>query len=407
MFFKVRSFENNFILNLFASIILIGTMHLWVYPKLAMYYGVEKYGFILATMAGLTIVYGTLGNGLNNLRMITNKDYNDRELRGDYNIILLLAFIAAFIVVVILYFFDYLAVERVTILGILGIVILAVFRMYATVEYRLHLDYKRVLFLNILMSIGYILSVLLVVNQSSRNNAWIFIFLSGEICACIYLLLTTSLWKEPFTRTYFFSKTIFKYGGICYLSLVDGALLYLDRTFLYPLLGGTAVAIFFVSTILGKVMGIVAGPAANVLFSYLGQQDFVITRKKYKSLLWKICFFGIFCYLGAILLSGIIVSFLYPEMYGEVTKIMFISNVVPVTGVIGTMILPVVLRYVSLSRQSIFETGYLLFYMIVCYFFSKQYGLLGFCYGAIVSNMVRIVYLWYLGYYAIRNIEGR
>lgn len=94
---RVKNIGADFGLNLLATLITVGTMQLIVYPTIASTMDAESYGVFLTIIAIVGTVSGMLGNGLNNLRLIVNKEYDENGSGGDFNILLLISVLLGFL----------------------------------------------------------------------------------------------------------------------------------------------------------------------------------------------------------------------------------------------------------------------------------------------------------------------
>jgi len=391
---QIKKISSDFGLNVLSSIALVMTMQLFVYPKIASTFDANTYGSILTIMAVINTVLATFGNGLNNLRLITNEEYHREGLIGDFNLLL----VASLVVITIGAFLSacYFSFTVVEMLAFWLIVVLAVIRTYLSVSFRMLLNYKKILLMNLLMSTAYILATIAYLDFHGMGY-WYLIFLLAEVVSVVYLVKETDLLKEPFVKTELFSTVMRKYGNLIYLTLMGNLLLYMDRNLLYPLLGGAAVAIFFAATMVGKTVGIVIQPMAGVLLSYFSQVDFVMNRKKFWKINLTFCMVCLLSYIVTIFVADFVVQHLYASLYQEARPYLYLANLIPFLGILGSMAQPAVLRYVSLNIQSLFQTIYLVISVGVSYFFAVYYGLLGFCYAAILLSVLRIGVLWWLG----------
>lgn len=391
-----KKLSSDFGLNLISNLISVGTMQLFVYPVIASSCEPTKYGLFLTVIGLINTIGGTFGNSLNNVRLITHEEYSKSSLVGDFNILLFSALLLNVICIVAAScFFQYSIILKIS------FVILALFsivRNYISVEFRLKINYVKVLFMNVVMSVGYLLGVLCYKYLYNSFDGWVLIFLISEILCFVYLYRETLLLKEPFVRTTVFFKTFHKYGNLIYTSLISSILLYFDRNLLFPLLGGAAVSTYFAATVVGKASSLVAGPMSSVLLSYYAQVDFEMTQKKFWQINKAICCAGVLTYIGTILVVDLIVSFLYPSLYLEAKKIFYIANIVPILDVIANMARPAVIRYVSLDKLSVFQTLFLSATVGISYFAITYYGLIGFCYGAIILSVIRVAVMWTLGH---------
>ena len=78
----------NTILNIVANAIPVFLLQLILLPFLSRYLNSEEYGLTVTIMAFLNVVPSTLGNTLNNIRLLHNKSYKENNYIGDFNIIL-------------------------------------------------------------------------------------------------------------------------------------------------------------------------------------------------------------------------------------------------------------------------------------------------------------------------------
>lgn len=191
-----------------------------------------------------------------------------------------------------------------------------------------------------------------------------------------------------------------------YLSLISNVLYYLDRSIIYPLLGGEAVAIFFAATAVGKAVGLLISPMSTVLLSYLSQADFRMDRRKYWQINILSSLLGIICYIFVIMITDFVVNTFYPSLYENAKQFFVLTNIIPILGGIANMSQPTVLRYVSLYKQGIIQTIELLVSAFVCYCSIKSNGLNGFCMACIFIYIMRILVLWFLGGQVVKNNDN-
>ena len=85
----------DFGINIIASGILTIMLQIVIYPLLASRYSDLEYGTILTIMGIMNIIIVTLGNSLNNVRLIQNKEYLDKNVTGDFNLLVIFALISA------------------------------------------------------------------------------------------------------------------------------------------------------------------------------------------------------------------------------------------------------------------------------------------------------------------------
>lgn len=391
--FNLKKIFSDFTMNLMANCIYIITIQLFLYPLIADVLGIDYYGLFLLYMAGINTVGSTLGNSLNNVRLISNKDYNN--LSGDFNILLIIIEIITIFLGLGFCFFH--KVSPMTSFILIIICIFSILRNYLSVEFRLNMNFSKVVISNIIISVCYVLGGLWYKYYGIQTESWILIFLFSEVIVFIYLYFETSLLKEPFIKTRLFSDTSIKYLNLIYSSFIANLLIYFDRNMLFPLIGGAAVSTYFAATIVGKSVCILTGPMSTVLLSYYAQVDFTMTKKKFWLINKTICLTAVVSYIFILLIVDYIVKFLYPSIYSSAKELFIIANIIPVLEVISNMARPAIVRYVSLTKLSIYYTIMLLINIVISYYSIMYFGIIGFCYSCIFFSVIKLIVMWYMG----------
>lgn len=391
----------DFGLNILATGIQIICMQLILYPCIASVCTSEQYGYFLTVIGIINSVAMMLGNTLNNLRLITNEEYHSADEQGDFLIIL--AGVVLFDVLFGVAAFFYFGLDL--LLLVLGICVVVLFtaREYFSVAFRLKINYFKVLCLNLCISLGYVVGAFWLKFCSPSLQYWIVPFLVAELLAMAYLIFNTDLLREPFSVTGLFKQTLYKYANLVFWGIISCLLMYFDRNFLLPLLGGEAVAFYFAATVVSKAVSLVAGPVSGVLLSYYSQVGYRMSRNAFWKINGTITVVCLVAYVVSVFISDWVVGTFYPSLYEGARNLFLIGNVVPVLGVVGSMARPAVLRFVSLNRLSILNTLFLLVTCGVCYYGIHQAALTGFIYASIFMSVVRVLGMWWLGHYALKE----
>ena len=200
---KYKKFIKDIILNLFASGIMVIVLQLLVYPFLGRINNVATFGEILVLMSIVNIIGVLLGSSLNNIRLKYYNDYLSNKLKGDFSLLLLISIVInALLIITILYiFFDGATIWELIALILLSI--LTMLRSYMTVEYRLKLQYNKILqhAFSYCLGLGFGLYIVYI------TSVWQFVFLFGELISFVFLLFTTNIIKEPYVKTRLFKST--------------------------------------------------------------------------------------------------------------------------------------------------------------------------------------------------------
>ena len=225
--------------------------------------------------------------------------------------------------------------------------VLFMFREYYTVLFLLEMNYFCVFISNILLTIGYIIGLFLVLCGMS----WEYIYVIGYLISNIYIIVTTKLWKESFKKTELFSLTLKEEGQYLIACVLYRVTSYADKMIIYPILGGMQVTVYYIATILGKVLALIITPISNVILSNLSKRTSSEGKKEFKVVLkygFIICFVG---YWISVVVLPFVMSLLYPEYASEAQQYIYITTATAMISLMITMVNPYVLRYFETKWQ--------------------------------------------------------
>ena len=257
------------LLNIIAATLPVAMLQLIIYPKLAISLGGNEYGLMLTIYSVWIMIPNSLGNVLNNIKLLKFPEYQKLGLEGDIPVLLRQWVTFSSVVVFIAIWFycgDFNFIHIVTGTFVALFIFL---KAYLEVGFRIKLNFTSILINNALLSLGFIFGYFFF----KLTGVWEFIFLLGYLFSTIYCALKTNLLKELPQKTSLFCK-IKKdaYSLVCSAVIVN-LTNYADKLVLYPLMGGTAVSVYYTSTILGKITGMLTGPINSVVLSYIARWD--------------------------------------------------------------------------------------------------------------------------------------
>ncbi len=390
---KTKRISLDFIYNILASIILTGTMQILIYPFLAQRFSAAEYGQLVTIMGVVNTITVALGTSLNNTRLLMDITYKEKKYEGDFNIILVGACAVSAIVLYIIStkYFHYLQGNSLTI-GFISI--LMVFRSYVTVEYRLILNFKKILWCNVFGAIGYVMGVGVLI---FGGDNWTIPFLCSEVATLVFILKSTKIYKEVFHKTPLFSTTFLKYLIIIISVASSSIMTYFDRFFLYPTVGGEAVSIYTVASFFGKTLSVVMLPISSVLLGYYSQKGYRMDKKKFRSMNLITIVISFVFWMGAIIVGPFITKLLYPTLIDSAREFIPLANAAAVLSVACNMIHPSVLRFAPTYFQIVKEVLYAVVYFVLSMGLSSRYGIIGFCIAAVLSNLFKYIIICLLG----------
>lgn len=388
------------LLNIFAAFIPIVVLQVFIFPVVANEISAEKYGLLLAIYSLISIIPGTVGTTLNNIRLLHNNEYRKYEYVGDFNILVIAGTI---INSVLMIWGTWYLEEQFNMFNIAIILLISILYFghdYLIVEFRIKLNYKFILYVKLFQAVGYLIGMAIFLFVVS---IWQFIFFFGYLIPFIFLLFKTNIWREKPTFTPLFRKVSkeasFLLIGTSLLRITS----YADRLLLFPLLGGTAVSIYFVATIISKMTSMIFTPINSVALSYLTRID-----NKPTSLFWKVILFGFsicfIAYFVIIIISKPVLVLLYPNFAEAAIELIYVTTATTVVQVLISLIQPFILRFNSMKFQIFINLSDVILYTLLSLAFLSLYGLIGFCFGILISRILKFIIMLLIFYIPMKEI---
>ena len=200
-----------------------------VTPLLNRLMGAEQLGNLLYITGLVAIICPSVGQALNTSRLVVRRDCE--VTNGDYDwLLLLFGVIGSFVALVM-------SRNSITNMamaaGVFIMFMLTVFRYYGDVEYRLNLNYRRYFIYYLLIGIGYLagFGIYYVTGQ------WVWIYLTGEGAALVFVGITGKVFHNFWNRSRFFSTALSRGFFLMLSYLVTNTTLNIDRLVIRQVLG--------------------------------------------------------------------------------------------------------------------------------------------------------------------------
>ncbi len=406
---KHKLFFKNFSWSIAALIVVNGITQFCLYPILRKLLGAEEYGNVLFLIGILNVIAISIGISVNNSRLkhittqyIAPKKY-ERLLSAIFVLTLPIALISLL-----------LTGKPVSLLDVLLYWILmcsTTYRYYADVEYRISLNYHGYFKYYFIISIGYVLGI----GAYYFLEHWQLILLTGELAGCAYVQMekkkNISFTLEPNTYEADKQEEHYKFiiKSVIFLLIAQilvNVVLNADRILLKTIVNGTAVTIYYVASLAGKMLALISSPFNNVLIGHLSKEDGTMSSKQY----FKICIllFCISCLVlcAAIMASIVFVYIFYPQEYQTAKAYFFIANTAQVmyfsTGILNT----VLLRYINEKYQMYMNIIYISFFLLIAIPGTLYGGLTGFAYTIAFINILRFLISIFIGSVVLKGQEN-
>lgn len=378
-------------LNIGASGAPIAVLQLIIYPYLASHISSEEYGLMITLYSLWVVISNSLGNVLNNIRLLRSTEYEEEGLKGDFPFLLRNFTAINFIVILIGTLFYIKELNVVYLFFSIIISALILFKAYFEVGFRIKLDYVSILNNGILQCLGFMLGLAFF----RFFHVWQFVFLFGFLFNTIFTILKTGMLKEPFIKTKLYSN-VSKDAQIYTLATFSGSLMtYADKMVLYPLMGGHVVSIYYTATILGKIIGMISGPITGVILSYISKWS-----NSQKKIFSKILIVGvILAVIGYGITMGIsypVINLLFPQWKDEVMVYLPITTIAIAIQTLNSFLNPFILKFYDMKWQIIIGMASVAVYFVMALVLWNFYGMIGFCIGTVLGQLSKTLIMVFL-----------
>lgn len=390
--------------NILASIIYLAALQLLIYPLLGRTMPADEYGRVLLLMGFCNIFAVVYGTALYNTRLVTNLNYEKKQLNGDFNPLFMIACLCnvATIFAVTYIFDDAFSTVDTALVAMLSI--MEMFRNYYAVRYTLALDFKKILMQNVWYCIGAILGVLL---YSQLHTHWIIPFMMGTLAACIYNIVHAEIKQDKLMWTPIVKNTIGVYIFLMLSLLLSNITSYLDRLVLYPFMGGSDVAIYTTAVFFGKSLSIFLNPLTNVLMAYFAKKDSISLSSFVKQ---AVLFLAMGVAFFLFTLTGVAewaTGILYPTLIAGAIPYMTVGNLSAIILGVSIMMQPAVMKFCKAKWQPIIQGVNIAIAFGLGILWLKDYGLIGFCWASVLAGAIKVGMLLIVGIMSFRKDKNK
>lgn len=397
--FNKSTIYKDLTLNILAAGIVAVVLQLIIYPSFSRNTSPELFGEILVMMSVVNIIAVLLGNSLNNIRLISNKDYKEEGVSGDFLILLFFASIVNITLMTIVINLIWSEIPAIEKLYLVVISLITMIKAYLIVGYRLDLNF----ILLFKQSITYIVSLIIGVFIFSIYTQWQIVFVIGELGSLVFIIKTTNLIKEPIKITKKFRKTLKQYFFLSVSSAISNLLVYMDRIIISGFLGVQQVAVFFAATVIGKMSGFILAPISSVILSYISSKNRKVKIKEFIYINIFLIIFSLIMALFTYYTSLYFIRFLYPDLYIYTVDILLVANLAAILISCSNIPQAIVLRYNSTHVQIYIQVFYGAFYVLGGIYLIINYGLEGFGIAILIAAILKFILLFIIGIVSLRK----
>lgn len=391
---KKQKIFSDILLNIVATVIPIMVLQLIIYPMISARTLDESYGKMITTVSIVSVVCNTIGNVLNNVRLLYNEQYKEKKETGDFNLLLLIGAVLGTLVVLVaeILMFDGITAIQVLLGCAIGLVMGGY--AYYSVAFRLTLDYKRIVVSNVVLGLGFCIGFCLFF----LTMQWEWVYIVGYGIALVYVAGKCDLWKENLSRTSLWRSTLRNTVLLLLSGILYSMLNYADKLLIYPLIGGEAVAIYYIASIFGKIVSMAVSPINSVFLTYLAKMK-SMSRNYIILVILASAAMAAIGYGACMLTARPILTILYRQHVDEAMKYMPLTSAIAMVTMLISVYYPFVLKFCDMKWQVVIDGTSLIVYIGLSILLFSWFGLYGFCVGVLgaftVKLMVMVIILLY------------
>ena len=394
--------KKRFILNLIYSgisvVLSVGFMQLVLLPLIASRTSSEEYGLMLTIIAIVDVFAVSFGAAICNTRLIKKEVYTNNLLFGDFNVLLLIYAVCSMVLSIT--FCAIYGLHSILYLCLVGVYsFILIITTYSAVFSRLKRKFYIELISSAIMITGFLLGYLIFV----FSGIWYFIFILGYLFSFLFIgIFYGKMYKEPFAITEEFKHTSRSVIELSSSSLLKETVTYSDKLLLYPLMGGTTVAIYHSAAIVGKCVSIVTNPLNGLVLSHISDNQQQNTKLFLISLsIGSICCFVF--YWVCLLISSPLLSIIYPQYCEEALKIINIVLISSMVEALVAMINPFIMKLFKARIQIYLNLIALIIYLGFSFLLFHYFGLIGFCYAVVIASCSKLIFLLLIFFFGRKN----
>jgi O-antigen/teichoic acid export membrane protein len=278
--------------------------------------------------------------------------------------------------------------------GFLALMAMTVLRYYSDVEFRLNVNYRGFLLFYVLISVGYVAGLLLY----PITNSWIIAMLIGEAAAVLFVFFKGTLYEKPyFAKSDYFKDNMKSVIILSLTEFIAAVILNADRLMLQAIVGSVAVTIFYVATLVGKMISLVSLPLNGVIMGHLAKYEGGIKRSTFLKLCVGVILSGVVIDVLCVGVSIVFVMLLYPDLYNDVKPYLLVTNAGQIYYFLSNTLTVVLLRFTDEKYQLYINIVYMIVFVIFAVPMTFLWHIWGMAWALLIVNLIKIVAIMVVG----------
>lgn len=373
----------NLFMSIGATVVFNVVIQFVMYPYFERNLGEEKYGLALSILSIIAILAGTLGNAANYSRMMASTRFV--HTNGDYNILLLT--LSPVCAIGGIFYLRYLGITSIVpTLLFVALVILTTLRNYSDVGFRIKSNFVRYMLFYVFVAAGYIIGLCVF----KISGEWMWTLIIGEALGVLFAVLFDTIYrKKLLTPSKNFPLVLKSMSFLALSTLIDNLTLNADRLLLMVFSGGTAVAVYYAASLMGKIVAMLSVPINSILISYIVKYRGGLTPKFWLISTASVSSLGLVAFACCSFISPYVLRFLYPDLC-ELTLPYIVPAILgQIFYFISGMLLVIILKFKGEKKQFMLNAGYAAVFLVFVCVGTFLYDLDGFVYCSLIANALR------------------
>lgn len=392
---KIKKFKDvikDLIYNTLGFGIYIAAQQILLMPIMARIFPEEDFSRIVLYVSIFAIITNVLGSELGIVRQVKREKVTESS---DYNRILLQLFpvvVLLSIVLLIVLHFNVIEIIFFTVTIILGNL-----RLYSAAYFRANKDFKKIIFQNIIYTIGIAIGL----GITYKLKVLFIPMLLAELLCMVYDFIKTDLLSAGIQPTKDNKSIWISFRDFGFISFLVNMITYFDKIIIYPILGENAVAIYYATSSMAKIIGLITNPLHGVILSWLKEND-----KEFKSKVTKLTLKAnvpilLLVFIVSIPITYLAIKVLYPQYLQDSMLLIMPICIGLAFNTVATIVKAILMKYVESKKLVVNYVIYIFALVVLAIVMSYLHGIIGFAYATAIAKML----LWILFMFTLYKVS--
>ena len=177
----------------------------------------------------------------------------------------------------------------------------------------------------------------------------------------------------------------------------------MDRLVLKHMVGNTAVTQYYVVSLIGKTLVLLVAPINTIVISYLTKREKTMNQKEFGKAAGAGLLVAFLFFIACQIVTPIFIKLFYGDLYDSVRSLITVVNLTQILAVLSAFLFILVLTFTEEKWQLSLQVLHLVLMTALVISFTFKGEILGYSYGALIANAVRVILVLILGFVKVRR----